>query len=91
MVFYIDDKQNRIIVELTDFSENAKQAFRENVSNSETIIFVEASVKYELPVIPFGNSNSEEIEYKPSCAIETRAANYPFLAGGTFWKYINRL
>lgn len=84
LVFYIDDKQNRIIVELTDFSENAKQAFRENVSNSETIIFVEASVKYELPVIPSGNSNSEEIEYKPSCAIETRAANYPFLAGAPF-------
>lgn len=65
LVFYIDDKLNRIIVKLTDFSENAKQAFRENVSNSEAIIFVEASVKNELPAIPFSNSNCEDIEYIP--------------------------
>lgn len=70
LVFYIDDRLNRIIVELTDFSENAKQAFRENVSDSEAIIFVEASVKNELPVIPLRDSNSEDIEYIPSCAIE---------------------
>lgn len=72
LVFYIDDKLNRVIVELTDTSSSAKQAFKENVSNSDAIIFVKASTKTVLPVTPFNNSNSEEIEYIPSCAIETR-------------------
>lgn len=67
LVFYIDDKLNRVIVELTDTSSSAKQAFKENVSNSDAIIFVKASTKTELPVTPFNNSNSEEIEYIPSC------------------------
>ena len=84
LVFYIDDKLNRVIVELTDTSSSAKQAFRENVSNSDAIIFVKASTKTEFPVTPFNNSNSEEIEYIPSCAIETRAASHPFLAGAPF-------
>lgn len=84
LVFYIDDKLNRVIVELTDTSSSAKQAFRENVSNSDAIIFVKASTKTEFPVTPFNNSNCEEIEYIPSCAIETRAASHPFLAGAPF-------
>lgn len=85
LVFYIDDKLNRIIVELTDFSLNAQQAFKENVSNSDAIIFVKASTEKELPITPFNSSDNEEIEYIPSsCIIETRAANYPFFAGAPF-------
>lgn len=78
LVFYIDDKLNRVIVELTDTSSSAKQAFKDNISNSDAIIFVKASTKTELPVTPFNNSSSEEIEYIPSCTIETRATSHPF-------------
>lgn len=67
MVSYIDEKKNRIVVELIDFSEEAIQTFRENVSNSEAIIFVKSPVEDKLPVNTATSHDSVvEIEYIPS-------------------------
>lgn len=78
-VAFIDEKLNRIVVQLVDYSETAIKEFKEYVSDSDAIIFTKnESIPQRKKESPDWN-----IEYIPAFS-ETLDASKPFLAGAPF-------
>lgn len=78
-VAFIDEKLNRIVVQLVDYSEQAIKEFKKNVSNSDAIIFTKNNS------VPQREKKSPDwnIKYIPAFS-ETLDASKPFLAGTPF-------